>query len=111
MAGIPDPPDDLVPRGRGRRFWRQVFKEFDPNPREVELVAEAARLMDHLDAVRVQLRDAPLVVDGRTHPLVVERRLALSELRLLLGSIGWGDEVDPLRRGRARKAAATRWGL
>ena len=103
----PNPPSDLVARGRGRRFWRSVTSEFEADPHDLELLAEGCRMLDLLDAIRDELDDQPLLLDGRTNPLLVESRLIRAELRLLLGRFGW-DEDEPSRR--ARRAANARWG-
>ena len=108
-APAPKPPDDLRKRGRGRKFWKQVVAEFELAPHEAEMLAEACRCLDHCDRLREQLEDAPLLVDGKTHPLVIELRLTRNDLRLLLTSMGWGDEVETTTTRRARHAAAARW--
>lgn len=110
-ADAPSPlpvPSDLTPRGRGRKFWRTVTAEFEPDPHELELLAEAARMLDHVDRLREATAEAPLLADGRTNPLVVELRLVRSDLRLLLASFAWEDGDTPNSR-RARRAAEARW--
>ena len=101
-------PSDLKPRGRGRRFFRAVTAEFEPDPHEVELLAEAARMLDLVDRLREATADVPLEVDGKTHPLIVELRQVRSDLRLLLSSFAWEDGDTPNSR-RARRAAEVRW--
>lgn len=105
---VPNPPADLVARGRGRRFWRAVTAEFTPDPHELELLAEAARGLDLVDRLREATSEGPLTVDGRTNPLLVELRLVRAELRLLLSSFGLEDGESPNAR-RARRAAEARW--
>ena len=108
-TGTPLPvPGDLTPRGRGRRFWRAVTAEFQPDPHELELLAEAARGLDLVDRLRDATAEAPLLADGKTNPLLVELRLVRSELRLLLSSFAWEDGDSPNTR-RARRAAEVRW--
>jgi hypothetical protein len=107
-ATAPNPPSDLIARGRGRRFWRAVTGEFTPDPHELELLAEAARGLDLVDRLRSATSDAPLSVDGRTNPLLVELRLCRAELRLLLSQFDWQDGETPTQR-RARRAAESRW--
>ena len=114
---LPAPPSDLKPRGRGRRFWRTVVDGFDLRPDELELLAEAARLLDLADRLREAAADAPVVVDGRTHPALVELRQVRQELRRHLAQLALPDpdagevsaEVATLRTIKARKAARARW--
>ena len=84
---------------------------------ELELLAEACRQLDLLDALREAAR--PLVVDGRMHPAVVEARQVRVELRRTLAQLCLPDpeaeaeevppEVADFRSARARKAAVARW--
>lgn len=82
--------------------------EFTPDPHELELLAEAARCLDHVDRLREATAGAPLEIDGKTNPLVVELRLVRQDLRLLLSSFAWEDGDTPNSR-RARRAAEARW--
>lgn len=113
----PKPPGDLAPRGRGRRFWRSVTGEHELRPDELELLAEACRLLDLTDRLRAEAAEAPVVVDGRTNPALVELRLTREQLRKTLSVLALPDdqdgEVEPavrdFRSHRARKAARARW--
>jgi hypothetical protein len=115
---IPKPPDDLRPRGRGRSFWRSVLAEHEARPDELELLAEVARQLDLLDALREAVGET-LVVDGRMHPALVELRQVRQELRRCLAQLALPDldagpdevapEVANLRTIKARKAARARW--
>ena len=105
---IPEPPADLIPRGRGRKFWRRTLEEYDASPRETELIAECARMLDQLDRIRDQLEGEPLTVNNRAHPLIVESRLLRAELRLTLAALGF-EEGDPLKTAHSRRANRARW--
>ena len=105
----PDPPSDLVSRGRGRKFWRAVTGEFVVSAQELELIAEVCRTLDLLDRLRDEFADEQVVVDGRTHPLLVEQRLVRQELRLALSTLGLSDDGEPLSSRHARRAAEARW--
>ena len=114
---VADPPADLVSRGRGRRFWRAVLDDHELRPDELELLAEACRLLDLADRLRVETQEGPLLVDGRTHPLLVELRQVREQLRKTLSVLAFPDEVADeqtpeladFRSWRARKAARARW--
>lgn len=114
---IPSPPSDLAARGRGRRFWRKVCQEYDLRADELELLAESCRMLDLLDVLREAA--APVVVEGKIHPAIVEARQVRMELRRTLAQLCLQDpeadgECSPpsaaiVRSQRARKAARTRW--
>lgn len=120
---VPSAPADLVAKGRGRRFWRAVLADHVLRADELELLAEACRLLDLLDQLRAA--SSPLVVTGkagpRTNPAVVEARQTRVELRRTLAQLCLPDqdvnddeeelpaEVASFRSARARKAARARW--
>jgi hypothetical protein len=115
---VPAPPSDLIPRGRGRRFWRAVLTDHDLRADELELLAETCRMLDLTDRLRAAADDAPVVVDGRTSPALVELRQVRQELRRQMAQLALPDEVDDrtlpasvanMRTVRARKAARMRW--
>ena len=113
------PPSDLVARGRGRRFWRAVVAEHELRVDEHELLAETCRLLDLVDRLRGAAAEDPVVVDGRTHPALIELRQTRQQLRLHLAQLAIPDpaadagelpaEVANLRTIKARRAARARW--
>ena len=118
----PKPPSDLVPRGRGRRFWGAVWAEFEPDLREVELLAETCRLLDLVDRLRAEADAGPLLINGRLSPLFVELRQCRMQLRRHLNSLclpadesvdaDTGEpspDVASFRSWQARRAARARW--
>lgn len=91
------PPDDLVNYGRGRRFWRAVLADHECRPDELELLAEAARMLDLADALRETVSEDGLTVEGSrgqvtTHPALTELRQVRQELRHTLREL---DLPDP----------------
>lgn len=118
---VPSAPSDLAPKGRGRRFWRTVLADHVLRADELELLAEACRQLDLLDALRAV--STPLVVTGpagpRTNPALVESRQVRVELRRTLAQLQLPDaddepaevpaEVASIRSVRARRAALARW--
>lgn len=79
-------PSDLPQDGRGRRFWDRVTAEHVLRPDEVELLCEAARMLELADRLReVVDDDGPLTSGSRgqltTHPALTELRLLRQELR------------------------------
>lgn len=124
MARLPQPPDDLAPPGRGRKFWRQTVAEYELAVHELELLAEACRTMDELDQLRAAVAaDGPTVTGSRgqtrVHPAMLELRQGRAELRRLLDALAipasqavdGADEgnVASLASRRARRAAHVRW--
>lgn len=123
MSRIPAAPKDLVARGRGVRFWRAVLAEYECSPVEIELLGEAARVLDELDVLRGAVaREGATVVGSRgqtrAHPALGELRQARGELRRLLDALaiptpaaaaGDADGVVSLTSRRAQKAARKRW--
>ena len=65
-------------------------------------------MLDLVDRLRAETADAPLEIDGKTNPLIVELRLVRQDLRLLLSSFAW-EEGDTPNARRARRAAEVRW--
>ena len=114
---LPAPPSDLTARGRGRKFWRAVLADHELRADEVELLAECCRMMDLADRLRAAAAEAPVVVDGRTHPALVELRQVRQELRRHLAQLALPDpdagevsqDVATLRTIKARRAARARW--
>lgn len=98
------PPADLVPRGRGRRFWRAMTAEYTLRVDEIEVLAESARMLDLLDVLRERVAEDGPVVDGSrgqvvVHPALVELRQVRQELRRTLGQLGIPDEADEEQPG------------
>jgi len=115
------PPNDLPPRGRGRRFWIATHKLFELSGPELEILAEAARTLDELDALRDSVTAEGVTTLGSRDQVVVnpalsEMRQARAELRRLLEMLSLpdpeqdsGKAVTGARSARAAKAARTRW--
>lgn len=111
------PPPDLVPRGRGRRFWRNVLADHELRADELELLAEACRQLDLLDALRAV--SEPVVLEGKVNAAIIESRQVRQELRRTLAQLclpdpeGEEGDISPeaanFRSWRARKAARARW--
>ncbi len=79
-----------TPRGLrtgGKRLWKAVTDEFDPDEHEAALLREACRTVDQLDLLQAILDGRTLVIDSnqgvRVHPALVEsrqQRLVLAKL-------------------------------
>jgi len=110
-----------MPHGLGRRgasFLRWAGRSFELDPPHRALVVEAARMMDLLDALAVQVERDGLTVAGSTgqprpHPLLAEQRSTALALSRLLDALGLDppEEEAPESRtsARARHAALVRW--
>jgi len=111
-------PPGLGPRGG--RFWRWATSEFELERPHLELVAEAARLLDRCDAIAETVATEGLTVAGskgqtRPHPLLAEQRQAQLALGRLLDLLGLTevaeDRPESRTSARARQAAEARWGV
>jgi Phage terminase, small subunit len=99
------------------------MSEWECSPVELELLAEACRSLDELDALRrAVVKDGATVTGSRgqrrTHPALAELRQGRAELRRLLDALGipqplaaaaGGDGVVSLTSRRAQHAARARW--
>jgi hypothetical protein len=108
----------LAPRGRGTRFVAWAAREYELEHPHTELVIEAGRLLDRLDALAAALEADGMTVPGsagqpRPHPLLAEQRQTALALGRLLDRLGLeapdGPESSTTRR--ARRAAEARWGV
>jgi P27 family predicted phage terminase small subunit len=120
-VSTPAPPGYLAKQGRGRKFWQRIVGEWECSPVELELLAEACRTLDELQALRRAVARDGAVVKGsqgqrRSHPALTELRLGRGELRRLLDALGLeaqvdaeGDDVVSLTSRRAQRAVRTRW--
>jgi hypothetical protein len=108
-------PADLTPDGRGATFYEGITGDFDLKADDTELLAEVARMLDLLDALREAAKDGPIITDARgnlvVHPAIIEARQVREAVRKSLHALGVPDENgDTARTRSAREAAAARWG-
>ncbi|MGV0633133.1 hypothetical protein ABQE69_05025 [Mycolicibacillus trivialis] len=85
----------LAPRGLlggGKRLWRAVINDYQLDPPERELLAEACRTVDLLAILRAEVEETGPLLDAsggvRVHPAVAElrqQRLVLARLVAALG--------------------------
>ncbi len=106
---------------RGRRLWRSVTRDFEPSASELELLTEACRCLDRVEALEQAMQGAPLTVAGSrgqivAHPLAADLRAERQLLSRLLAQIELpadddnGGQWDGLSASqRARKAARAKW--
>jgi hypothetical protein len=107
----------LAPRGRGTRFIAWACRTYSLERPHAELVTEAGRLLDRLDAIAERVAADGLTVAGsrgqhRPHPLLSEQRQAQLALGRLLDLLGLTEPVaEPETRASAlaRHAAEVRW--
>jgi hypothetical protein len=114
----PVAPADLGPRGLA--FWVEVHSTYVLSAAEVELLAEACRVLDLLDRLRVMVEGSGVVVVGaagqeKLNPALAEARASRALLAKLLGQLGLENpethEMLPTwKTVRARHAASARWG-
>lgn len=99
-------PDNLGPRGAA--LWASLADEFDLAQHERDLLHEAARVADRLDALDEVVRREGVTVQTpqgvKAHPALVEARAQEIVLTRLVASLRIPDEEGntPQRRGGAR---------
>lgn len=110
-----------APKGlnaRGRAFWRYATTTFEFTEQEVELLIEACRTLDRLDALADAIAEDGPMTDGSkgqrvVHPAFGEARGQAQSLHRLLAALDLPDEdgasLPSARTTRARRAAAARW--
>ena len=101
---------------RGRRLWRRVLLAYELGDGELEVLAEAARTADRLDALRAVLATEPPMIEGSRgqmilHPLIPEERQQRDLLARLLARLALPDEADPETAAAmlGRRGAQSRW--
>lgn len=105
-------PQDLGPRGGA--LWASIAGEFDLAQHEQDLLHEAARVADRLDALDAVVRREGVTVQSpqgvKAHPALVEARAQEVVLTRLLASLRIPDDEGnvPQRRGGARTPYTTR---
>ncbi|AOT04942.1 hypothetical protein [Arthrobacter sp. U41] len=113
-ADKPAAPRELAPRGR--KFWRLTVEVHELEPEELELLREACRTLDNLDALGRAIRVDGSMVKGsegqsRIHPAFAEMRGAQVVLGRLLKQLAFPEpEAEQSEASkRAQKAAQERW--
>jgi len=98
-----------APRGTGpagKAIWAAISRSFDLEPHETQVLRQVAVVADRIAALdAVVVRDG-VIVEGRTHPALVESRLQRVTLGRLLAVLRLPDLEDrrPQRRGGFRGA-------
>jgi hypothetical protein len=100
---------------RGAAFYKRVSSDYVLKPDELELLTEAARMLDLLEALHKAVdEDGPLIREARgglvTHPATIEARQVREALRKTLHALAIPDaEGENVRTRHARAAAERRW--
>jgi hypothetical protein len=98
-------------------LWVELTRSYEYGPRELQVLAAAARQADDIAQMEALLAHEGLVVPGsrgqlRLSPVLGELRLARLALERLLGALSL-PEADEVPRSaasvRAQKAARARW--
>jgi hypothetical protein len=88
----------------GRRLWRAIVAGFDLDEHETELLRQACRTVDLLDAFQAVLdRDGPMADSSqgiRAHPAATEARQQRIVLARLLAALGMPAGVEEDGRNR-----------
>jgi hypothetical protein len=92
------------PRGTGtagRALFKAITEAFDLEPHEVAILGQMVRLADRIGQLDAIVDTEGVLVDGRTHPALVESRLERLALARMLTALRLPDVHDqrPQRRG------------
>lgn len=93
---------------RGLAFWQKVHEDLVLEEHENNLLVEACRTIDLIDALRTAIaKSGPVDADGKVMPAVVEARLQSVTLARLVASLRLPDDFSAsfLDRGQRRGAA------
>lgn len=112
---VPRAPRGL--RAGGKRLWSNIAGEYELSPDEYEVLTEACRTRDELDAITSAIRSGTPTVTGPrgqvvANPLLAEARAHRAVLGRLLKALGNADEnqqPESWTTIRAREAAQARW--
>jgi len=103
---------------RGTKFWLDSMAEFEPTRADHELLVEACRTMDDLDALAATVHElGTMIMGSQGQPVLnaalTEIRGARLVLHRLLSALGFADAdsepVPSAQRLRASTAAKARW--
>jgi len=101
------PPKEL--RRSGREVWNAILQHLDLDRHEVQLLLEACRTADRLDALAADITERGTVLsDGHLHPSLKEAREQQIVLTRLVASLRLPEDLKrpdarrPQRRGAAR---------
>jgi hypothetical protein len=96
-------------RRSGREVWNAVVQHLDLDRHEVQLLLEACRTADRLDALAADIAERGTVLpDGGLHPALKETREQQIVLTRLVASLRLPEDLKqpnlrrPQRRGSAR---------
>jgi hypothetical protein len=110
------PPKGLA--ARGRKFWRDVLADFELATAELELLAEACRAVDQIDALAAAVDEHGTMTKGSTGQLVVNPAIpqlnaTRALLARLLAQLSLPDEdgqaIPTSGTVQRRNAAKERW--
>jgi len=103
-------PETRPPRGTGpagREIWAAISGSFDLEPHELQVLRQVATVADRIEQLDkvVVVRDGVLV-NGHTHPALIESRLQRVTLGRLVSILRLPDQEDrrPQRRSGFRGA-------
>jgi hypothetical protein len=98
------------PRGTGRAgkaLWTSIADVFELEKHEIQLLSQAAVVADRIAALDAAVTRDGVLVEGRTHPALIESRLQRVTLGRLVALLRLPDLEDrrPQRRGGFRSRA------
>lgn len=104
---IPSPPKEAS--AAGRRMWRSVLRDFELDEHELALLREAVAVVDLCERLQKLVADEGLMVEGRTHPALVELR----QQRIVLARLVVALRVEPggTGDGEAKRARSQYRGM
>ena len=102
-----------TPDGFRKALWDRVMGQWALRDDELQIMIEAARTVDALEAFQAVLHAEGPIKSGKVHPALPDLRAQRIAFGRLLGQLGLegedGTVLPPPTQARARKAAETRW--
>ena len=111
----PAPPKDL--QVEGRKLWRDVVAEFEPNAAELALLYQLCLTVDELAEMKAEMAEMGVVVAGsrgqpRVNPVlsaIAAHRRLVDQLVVALGVPLEGEVVGRRRSAAAKQSADAKW--
>jgi hypothetical protein len=102
-------PETRPPRGTGpagREIWAAISGSFELEPHELQVLRQVTTVADRIEQLDKLVTRDGVLVEGRTHPALIESRLQRLTLGRLVSILRLPDQEDhrPQRRGGFRGA-------
>jgi hypothetical protein len=97
LTAIPNPPSHLA--SAGAAFWREVVSDWELESHGLQILAQAAALLDRIAQARNRIRREGVVVEGKNgkvaNPALSIERQSMRVFSQLIGQLKLEDEPAP----------------